>query len=307
MDKIERVRATLAGQPVDRAPFTVWYHFGNQHAPAERAAAVHLEFFEAYDFDLLKVMNDYDYPMPDAMDTVTTPRDLAALRPFEPRETRMGIQLEAVEIIARALRGRALFVDTVFNAWNTLKRNVVKNAIGDLMAQHGAALEAALRVVNDNLIRYARASLERGAAGIFLSVPASEESLTREQYERFMRPFDLELLEAIRGRGECHVLHAHGERLYLDRLLDYPVHALSWADLHGGPTIAEARQRTALTLMTGLDHVGFVEMSASQVAAQVRAARAQGGSTRFFLAPGCSLPTFAYPPLIRAACAAVAA
>ena len=39
MDKIERVRATLAGKPADRAPFTVWYHFGNQHAPAERAAA----------------------------------------------------------------------------------------------------------------------------------------------------------------------------------------------------------------------------------------------------------------------------
>ena len=306
MDKIERVRATLAGRPADRAPFTVWYHFGNQHAPAERAAAVHLEFFEAYDLDLLKVMNDYDYPMPEGIDTVTTPRDLAALQPFEPRDTPLGTQLEAIDIIARALRGRALFVDTVFNAWNTLKRNVVKNAIGDLMARHPEALTAALRVVNANLIRYARASLERGAAGIFLSVPASEESLTREQYERFMRPFDLEFLEAIGGRGECHVLHAHGERLYLDRLLDYPVHALSWSDHHGGPTIAEARRRTALTLMTGLDHVAFPEMSAGQVAAQVRAARAQGGPTRFFLAPGCSLPTYAYPPLIRAARAAAA-
>jgi hypothetical protein len=36
MNKIERVRAALAGRPVDRAPFTVWYHFGNQHAPAEQ-------------------------------------------------------------------------------------------------------------------------------------------------------------------------------------------------------------------------------------------------------------------------------
>jgi len=64
MDKIERVRSALAGQPVDRAPFTVWYHFGTQHAPAERAAQVHLEFFDHYDLDLLKLMNDYDYPAP---------------------------------------------------------------------------------------------------------------------------------------------------------------------------------------------------------------------------------------------------
>jgi uroporphyrinogen decarboxylase len=306
MDKIQRVRATLAGQPVDHPPFTVWYHFGTQHAPAERAATAHLEFFEAYDLDLLKVMNDYDYPMPDGIDTIATAADLELLRPFEPRDTPMAAQLEAIEIIARALSGKALFVDTVFNAWNTLKRNLAKGAIAELMTTHPAAVEDALRVVNANLIQYARTSLERGAAGIFLSVPASAEALTLEQFERFMRPFDLELLDAIRDRGECHILHAHGERLYLDRLLDYPVHALSWSDLNGGPRIADARKRTGLTLMAGLDHARFTDMSADAVRTQVRAARLEGGPSKFILAPGCSLPTFAFPPLIRAARDAVA-
>lgn len=301
MNKVERVRAALAGRPVDRAPFTVWYHFGTQHAPAERVAQVHLEFFEHYDLDLLKLMNDYDYPMPAGLEVVASPADLAKLRPFDPQETPLGAQLEAVGMVARALRNRALFVDTVFNAWNTLKRNLVREAMPALMASEPRALETALGVVNDNLIRYAQASLARGAAGIFLSVPATAESLTREQYERFMRPFDLELLKAIAGAGECQVLHAHGERLYLDRLLDYPVHALSWADLNGGPSIAEMRQRSPLTLMAGLDHVKFVETSAGLVRAQVRRALAEAGSTRFILAPGCSLPTYAYPPLIRAA------
>jgi uroporphyrinogen decarboxylase len=97
------------------------------------------------------------------------------------------------------------------------------------------------------------------------------------------------------------VLHAHGEHLYFDRLLDYPAHALSWADLNGGPSIAEARRRTAMTLMTGLNHVTFAEESATLVRAQVKRAVAEGGGTRFILAPGCSLPTYAYPPLIRAA------
>ncbi len=301
MDKIERVRAALAGQPVDRAPFTVWYHFGNQHAPAERTAEVHLEFFEHYDLDLLKLMNDYDYPMPAGMEVMATPDDLARLTPFDPPETPFGTQLQAVEMVARALRGKALFLDTVFNAWNTIKRNLVREAMPALMAEHPRALEGALTVVTVNLVRYAQASLARGAAGIFLSVPATAESLTLEQYERFMRPYDLQLLEAIRGKGECHVLHAHGEHLYFDRLLDYPAHALSWADLNGGPSIAEARPRTAMTLMTGLNHVTFAEESATSVRAQVRRAVAEGGNTRFILAPGCSLPTYTYPPLIRAA------
>ena len=83
--------------------------------------------------------------------------------------------------------------------------------------------------------------------------------------------------------------------------MDYPVHALSWADLNGGPSIAEARRRTPFTLMTGLDHARFAEGSARRAREGVRAALAAGGETRFILAPGCSLPTYAYPPLIRAA------
>jgi len=301
LNKIERVRAALGGRPVDRAPFTVWYHFGTQHAPAERAAQVHLEFFDHYDLDLLKLMNDYDYPMPAGMEVIASAADLAKLQPFDPVKTPFGTQLQTVEIVTRALRDRALFVDTVFNAWNTLKRNLVREAMPALMAEQPKALETALGIVNDNLIRYAQASLARGAAGIFLSLPATAESLTLEQYERFMRPFDLQLLQAIAGRGECHVLHAHGERLYLDRLLDYPVHALSWADLNGGPAIAQMRQRSPLTLMAGLDHVKLVESSAGLVRGQVRRALAEAGPTRFILAPGCSLPTYAYPPLIGAA------
>jgi uroporphyrinogen decarboxylase len=300
MTKIERVRASVAGQPVDRPPFTLWYHFGNQHASPEWTARAHLDFFEHYDLDLLKVMNDYDYPMPEGMEVMATPDDLKRLTPLDVTRTPLGNQLSAIQRIAAALRGKALFVDTVFNAWNTLRRNLVKEAMEPLMAKHPQALEAALQVVNDNLISYALASLERGAAGIFLSVPATAESVTPEQYARFMRPFDLQLLNAIRGKGEYHVLHAHGERVYLDRVLDYPVHVLSWADLNGGPTIAEARKRTSLTLMAGLDHVKFPSVSAQVIRAQVQAARAQAGNTKFILAPGCSVPTYSFPPMIEA-------
>src|SRR5260370_102979 len=135
MNKIERVRAALAGRPVDRAPFTVWYHFGNQHAPAERTAQVHLEFFEHYDLDLLKLMNDYDYPMPAGLEVVATADDLARLQPFDPTKTPFGTQLQTVELAARALRDLSPFVATAFNASNTLKSDLVRAAV-----RPGAAL-----------------------------------------------------------------------------------------------------------------------------------------------------------------------
>jgi uroporphyrinogen decarboxylase len=132
-------------------------------------------------------------------------------------------------------------------------------------------------------------------------VPATAESLTDEQFERFMRPFDLALLEAVRDRGECHILHAHGNALYFDRLLDYPVHALSWGDRSGGPSLGEARRRTSLALVGGIEHEHFPTRSAAEVRAEVRDAVAGAGRDRLLLAPGCAVPTYSFPELIRAA------
>jgi uroporphyrinogen decarboxylase len=301
MTKIERVRAALAGQDLDRPPITVWYHFGLQHAPAERTAQAHLEFFDAYNLDWLKVMNDYSYPMPARIETLAEARDLQRLVPFDVAQGPLGEQLKVVELLAPALRGRALFVDTVFNAWSTLRRNVVKDAMEPLMRDHADLLEAALGVVNDNLIRYALGSLQRGSAGIFYSVPATAESLSLEQYERFMRPFDLALLEAIRPFGEFHILHAHGARIHLERLLDYPVHAISWADRESGPSLADMRKRTAHALVGGIHHVNFPYVAAAHVRAEIQGAVAEAGRTKLLLAPGCALPTYSFPELIRVA------
>jgi uroporphyrinogen decarboxylase len=305
MTKIERVRAALSGAEVDRPPFSVWYHFGLQHATAERTAQTHVEFFEAYNLDWLKVMNDYSYPMPRGIESLTEPRDLKRLIAFDVRQGPLGEQLEAVRLIGQSLRGKALVVDTVFNAWNTLKRNIAKEAMRPFMQQHPAELEAALAVVNDNLIRYAISSLHGGASGIFYSVPATPESLTPEQYERFMRPFDVAFLEAIRPFGQFHVLHAHGKELYLDRLQDYPVHAISWADLDAGPPLTLMRRITPRALMGGIDHVNFPYLSAAKVREQVRSAIAEAGPRKLFVAPGCAIPTYSFPELIRAARAEV--
>jgi len=305
MTKIERVRAALSGAEVDRPPFSVWYHFGLQHAPAERTAQTHVEFFEAYNLDWLKVMNDYSYPMPRGIESLTDPRDLKRVIAYDVRQGPLGDQLEVVRLIGQSLRGKALVVDTVFNAWNTLKRNILKEAMGPFMRDHPAELEAALTVVNDNLVRYAIASLHCGASGIFFSGPATPESLTTEQYERFMRPFDVAFLEAIRPFGEFHVLHAHGKELYLDRLQDYPVHAISWADREAGPPLPMMRKLTPRALMGGIEHTNFAYTSAARIREQVRSAVADAGPRKLFIAPGCAIPSYSFPELIRAARAEV--
>ena len=99
MNKVERMRAALGGKQVDRPPFSIWYHFGNQHASPERTAQVHLEFYDYYDLDFLKVMNDYDYPMPPGMETMESAEDLKRLQAFNIERSPLGNQLRALEYI----------------------------------------------------------------------------------------------------------------------------------------------------------------------------------------------------------------
>jgi len=124
MDRIARVRAALATEAVDRPPFTVWYHFGLQHLPPERVAEAHVEFADAYDLDWLKVMNDYGYPMPDGLEVATQASDLRRLTPVDVTRGPLGQQLALIAHLAPRLRGRMFFVDTIFDAWSSLRRSV---------------------------------------------------------------------------------------------------------------------------------------------------------------------------------------
>jgi uroporphyrinogen decarboxylase len=263
-------------------------------------AEAHLAFLESYDLDLLKVEMNCESPLPEGLAEVRTPEDLERIGPLELSRTTMAARLKAIEILAGRLKRKALFVDTLVNAWQTLRQAAGGETLSRLMAESPGKVLDALKVINSNLIQCALATLERGAAGIFLVVPASAETLTREEYGTFMRPFDVGLLKILQGKGECHILHAHGANLFFDRLLDYHVHVLSWADLNGGPTIAQARQKTPLTLMAGIDHVNFPYMSVKRIKEQAAAAIAQAGDTRFILAPGCALPNHGFSPLIGA-------
>ena len=57
---------------------------------------------------------------------------------------------------------------------------------------------------------------------------------------------------------------------------------------------------TPLCLMGGLSHGHFAYASAAEIREQVRSAVAAGGE-RLILAPGCAVPTYTFPELIRVA------
>ena len=305
MNKIERVDRVLNGEDVDYPPISLWYHFGVQHGGGEPFARITLDFFRHYDFDFLKVMNDYYYPIPAGLDAVRTRADLQKFTTFEVERSEWREQFKALRIISRELRGRAYYIDTVFDPWQSIRRSVAGENMEHLAQNEPEALHAALAAVAHNLIAYARTSLEIGAAGIFMSVPAAKELVSRDVFLTFVKPYALKVFEGISGRGRMNTAHIHGEDLYMDDCLDFPVNVFSWWDRGPhGPSLESLKQRFSGCVMGGIDQTLLTRRSPAFLKNHVAEGVALGGGRRFFLANGCSIDTWVSPDAVRAVVAA---
>lgn len=302
MNKMQRVEAVLSGNPVDYPPISLWYHFGLQHGPGEQHARVTLDYFHHYDLDFLKVMNDYFYPPPAGVDVVKSRADLEKIHRFDVEDSPWREQFKALEVIARELNGEAAFLDTVFDPYQTLRRNMAGENIETLMETEPQAMLDALEIISENLIAYCKKSLAIGTTGIFMSIPAGRELITLERFRTFVKPFALRVFEAVKDEGRMNTLHIHGdEDLFMEDCYDFPVPVLNWWDRGPtGPSLAEVKERTGYCVMGGIDHERVARTSPAHMKVHVREGLELGGDTRFFLANGCSIDTWTYPETIHA-------
>jgi uroporphyrinogen decarboxylase len=324
MEKKERVRAALAGQPVDRVPAAFWGHDYLREWSARGLADAMLEPFHRYDWDYMKVNPRATY-YAEAWGNVFEPSgdpargpatksfllhdaaDLAKVRPLSGVAGPFAEQLEALRLIGEGIDG-AYYIQTLFSPLSVIGRL----AGGDLaavrrwMTSAPEALKSALAAVAATLSEYAAASLQAGAAGVFFATTdwATADHLDPALYAEFARPFDLQVLASVRD-ASFNVLHVCRPRNFLPELLDYPVSAFNWADREeGNLSLAAAAARTPAAVMGGVAQRTIARGSPEEVAAEVREAIASTGGRRLLVAPGCSISPQTPPENLAAAAAA---
>ena len=296
MTKIERVDLTLTGTDVDRPPVSFWYHFGVQHAPGERIAELSLEFLRYYDLDFLKLMNDYYYPMPQGLTEVTNAADLGRIKPLDIASSDWNQQLRAIDILARELDGEAYFIDTIFDPWQILLRNLAGEHLPRLIQECPDAVLAALDVITDNTIAYCRQAIQRGCAGVFVSTFGASKQMPREQYLTFAKPFVKRIFDEIAGSAIMNTAHIHDYGIYVDDVLDIPMDVISYEDRDSSnPSMPELRKKFGGTIMAGLDKNRMTRVTPADAVRNALEGIELGGKTRFLLAPGCSFQTWLYP------------
>ena len=320
--KRERVTAALHGDPVDRVPVAAWRHFIPEERSAEILADASLHFFNQFDWDWLKVNpratcfaeawgNQYDFDdytgvLPRLISgPLQSAADLTKIEPVSPTAGVFGEQLDLLKRIKVGIDG-AHFVQTVFSPLSVLA--FLAAHPGDQMADLGLDSDfgyvrqllherpdeahAALSAIAETLSGYAAASVEAGASGIFYAIVrlAREGVLSEEEYVTFGRPYDLQVLAAV-APAEFNMLHICGPRVYFDKVVDYPVHAINWAAVgQGNPSVAEARARTNQALIGGVDeHGALAHGGEDAVLAEAQGAISITGGRHFLLAPGCGV------------------
>jgi len=310
LTKRERVLAALRGEEVDQVPVSAWGHDYLREWTAEGLAEATLEAYRRYDWDFIKVnprasyyAEDWgcryqasgraDAPPQTLAVAVKSAADLRSLRPLDPSRGAYGEQLAALRLIRDGLSGEAPFIQTVFSPLAVASRLAGSHEpIRRYMVEEPQTLEAALGVIGETLAGYARACLEAGADGIFFAGVewGSRNYISAEQYSRFGRPFDLRVLDAVRG-ASFNLLHVCRNNNMLTDLLDYPVHAFHWATTGAGnPSLTDILARTDKAVMGGVSHDSTILSSRPEdVAAEARAAIEATGGRRFLLAPGCSI------------------
>lgn len=310
MTKKERVEASLAGREFDRPPVSFWYHFGVQHAPGQRIADLSAEFARAYDLDFLKLMNDYFPPMPDGLEEVTDAAGLRSIGRLKIEETDWNEQLKAIDALAVELKDEMYFIDTVFDPYQVLLRSYCGEHLDRLIDSEPDAVSAALDVVTENVIDYCKAAIKRGAAGVFLSTFSAAKQMPKERYMRFAFPYVQRVFESVKDLGIMNTAHLHDYGIFVDEMVTLPVDIISYEDTDdSNPTIPQMRKKWSGSIMAGMDKNRVTRVTPAEARRNAEAGIAAGGRTKFFLAPGCSFPTWFFPQaghaVVRAAKAAV--
>jgi uroporphyrinogen decarboxylase len=303
----ERMQACLRGEVIDRPPVALWRHFPVDDQAPDTLAAAHLTFQTTYDFDLVKVtpassFSVKDWGVEDVWEgdtegtrryskyVIEKPEDWERLSVLDATSPHLAAQIACLKQIRQVLGPETPVLQTAFNALAQAKHLAGEKVLLAHLRRFPEAVEHGLRTITESTKRFIRLAAEVGADGIFYAVQHAQAGLlARDEFERFSRPSDLELLDSA-GDLWCNMLHVHGADIYFDAVADYPAHIINWHDRESGPTLSQARKTWDGVVCGGLSRTTLVFGTGSLVREEALEAFAQTGGRRLLLSTGCVAP-----------------
>lgn len=290
MNKIERMRAVLAGQIPDRVPASFWFHFPDDQANGEASVMAHLNFYQQANLDFLKIMNEHPYRV---RHTIKNPTDWRKLRPAPLKSDFYQAQLDEIRMITDALGGECLTTTTIFNPFSS-----GNHASGRMVTEHlkadPASVNIGLATIAESLAEFALACLDAGADGIYFSAQGGEaDRFEQDEFLDYIKPHDLTVLNAIQDKGELNIVHICRDNVRLHLYGNYPGHIFNWAvTTPENLSLKSGKKLLNRTILGGLDNRGaIVSGSPQEIESAVHEVIRTIGPTNLIIGADCTLPT----------------
>lgn len=304
--KRDRFLAAARGEQTDRPPVGAWIHYGSSYWTPEQVAEAHLRFYHQYDWDYIKVMDDYRLQVPEGLTEITDPGQLeqVAANP-DAIYANHAKQAEVLRLI-REQAPEAAIIETIFSPAQTLVRALGVNVI-EYFKQDADLAQRTIARAADVLSGWASRLPDLGVDAVFFAVNGASTDptsygLDRASFREWIAPHDRQVLAA--ASALVRIGHLHGEGADPELIKDYPIEVLNWSDEVSAPTIEQAAQSFGWVPMLGLNELTSLYWTPSQATEAVLRARRAAGD-RLIVAPNCTLHSDGSPLVLEALRSAV--
>jgi uroporphyrinogen-III decarboxylase len=175
----------------------------------------------------------------------------------------------------------------------------VLDAIHGFQQAHPDQWHDALEAITQSTLNHIRQIKEIGASGALVGVfNAAAKFGTVADYERFSRPYDRRVFDAL-ADSKLTFLHLHNlERPYIDQFKDLHAPVVQYSLKTSGIPVSEIRGQFSQTIAGGVDEVDYEKLTVAEIRKQWTEAREQAGA-KYIAAPGCSVPNASTPEELK--------
>ncbi|MHA1200289.1 MAG: uroporphyrinogen decarboxylase family protein [Candidatus Heimdallarchaeaceae archaeon] len=310
MYKLELLLDTFKGTNTEYPLFSLWKHFPIIDRDPQQLAKTHVDFYNKFDFDLMKISPHGRFPVVDYGCTVDTEydpftgstrcadcciesiNDWQTLESLSVGEGELGKQIEVVRLIQKELEflPKMMTVFSPLMVATKMDPNLVTN-----IRTHPETIIESMHILLDDITEYAEASIDAGAEGIFLaSQHFRKTEFTFEEVKRFEMKFLEKFLSRIGKKADFTVLHVHGEDIKFKEAANHmKVEALNWHDRLTWPSLSEAADIFPKGLLAGIDETrslvdGKPEDIQNNILDSIK--QSKQVDNRIIIAPGCVIP-----------------
>ena len=304
MTKKERVIAALNKEAVDYVPCGFSLHFPADENSGEAGVNAHLRFFKDADTDIDKIMNENLVPSPAAGSVF--PEAYKEVAKMDLVGTIIRDQIDFASDIIRKTDGSSFIMGTLHGICASALHPIEKSGYAyeearkiqreSLLSDEKTSL-AAFQHIADAMCELAYGYKKAGCDAVyFASLGAERNCFTPEEFDRWIKPYDLQIMKAIKDAGLYCFLHICKDGLDMDRYRGYEKYAdaVNWGVYEVPFSLEEGRKLfPGLTIMGGLRNRSgvLVDGSDAEIESEVKSVIEGFGKTGFILGADCTLAT----------------